>query len=136
MDKQENFGWGWDRDTRSNRMKTICEILDRQPGLTMRMIATRLGLRKTPYVRNMIIDLMEDHRVHYDWTAMTNGARCMVFFPGPAEPMLDDLSVYDNLQAERLSASADAESGFPYVVIDEEIQHQLEDHPDWPLPND
>ena len=106
--QQQGFNFTFDRKTREDRKSTILCIVHDTPGITTRMIANRLGLRKTPYVREMIIELVGHDLIHYQWQEMTNGARVMVFYPGPEIPTIAD-------------SGPDLESGFPYVTIDGEI---------------
>lgn len=138
---QGTFNFQWDKATRNDRLKTMRRIVETNAGLTTRMIANRMGLKKTPYIRAMLINLMEDGSIHYDWQEMTNGARVMVWFAGPT-PIFEDQE--RDLESELEEQAEDhynetgvdsegyslivapekfpeQESGFPYVTIDGEI---------------
>jgi hypothetical protein len=128
---QTEFNFTFDRKTREDRKSVILCIVNDTPGLTTRMIAKRLGLKKTPYVREMIVELIAHDLIHYRWENMTNGARAMVFYPGPEPP-----ANYDPDWAENTGRPyPDDELPGPKGGL-EDLQHQLEDHPDWPLPSD
>lgn len=112
---QGTFNFTWDKTTRRERLATMRRIVEENAGLTTRMIANRMGLKKTPYIRQMLIELMDHGAIHYDWQEMTNGARVMVWFAGPT-PFFETSETID--ERERDLEPLD-ESGFPYVVIDE-----------------
>ena len=92
------------RACRSKRMDEIVEILAREPFLSMREIGQRVGLKKTPWLREMMIELVGQERVVYDWTRTANGLSVMVF------------RVFHHEAPEQ-----EQESGFPSVLIEEEI---------------
>jgi len=140
--EQQGFNFTFDRKTREDRKSTILCIVHDTPGITTRMIANRLGLRKTPYVREMIIELVGHDLIHYQWQEMTNGARVMVFYPGPdpdlETPERDLESELEDQAADHynetgytgsmgfapnphLASGENGESGFPYLTIDGEI---------------
>ena len=119
---QTEFNFTFDRKTREDRKSVILCIVHDTPGLTTRMIAKRLGLKKTPYVREMIIELIGHDLIHYRWQEMANGARAMLFYPGPEPP-----AIYDDPE---LSGGD----------LEEELEDRAADHysetgfdPDWPL---
>jgi len=127
------------RACRSKRMDEIVEILAREPFLSMREIGQRVGLKKTPWLREMMIELVGQERVVYDWTETPQGLRVMVFRvfhheqPDPPAELYDENEDYlpyitddsdlegpslGDIIADRIANAPEDESGFPSVFID------------------
>jgi len=120
------------RICRTKRMDDIVEILAREPLLSIQEIGDRMGLKRTPYLREMMIELVGQERVVYDWRD-GSGYRTMVFRvfhhdenAAPAELYDENEDYLPYIQEEEeeerdARRRAQAESGFPYVTIDGEI---------------
>jgi len=122
---QTQFPFQWGRECRSKRMDDIVIILERQPFLTITEIGRRLGLKKTPYLREMMIELVGQERVVYEWREMTNGLRVMVFRVfqheefEQVEPETDDDGYVLYVNREE-NPEPEPESGFPSVYVEPE----------------
>jgi hypothetical protein len=122
---QTQFPFEWGRECRSKRMDNIVIILERQPFLTITQIGRRLGLKKTPYLREMMIELVVQERVVYEWREMTNGLRVMVFRVfqheefEQVEPETDNDGYLLVVRPEKFPELT-GESGFPSIYVEPE----------------
>ena len=143
------FPFVWSRQCRSKRMDDIVTILAREPFLSIREIGHRLGLKKTPYLREMMIELVGQERVVYEWLDEPGQLRTMVFRvfhhedTDPPDDILEGEPETDNdgyllLVASERYPEQETESGFPSVYVEPE-DFSLGDQPiarfdpDWPL---
>jgi len=117
------FPFVWSRKCRSDRMDDIVATLAREPFLSIREIGLRLGLKKSPYLREMLIELVGQERIVYEWRDDPGGLRTMVFRVFHHEEVDEDVSDMLDIAEEEADARARAveETGFPYVIIDGEI---------------
>ena len=118
-----DFRWVGSRKCPPDRMDDIVAPLAREPFLSIREIGLRLGLKKSPYLREMLIELVGQERIVYEWRDDPGGLRTMVFRVFHHEEVDEDVSDMLDIAEEEADARARAveETGFPYVIIDGEI---------------
>lgn len=66
--------------THEERSEQILDVLARVDWLPMREIANRVGLRKSPYLRDLVQELVIDGLVGCRQETMTNGLPINIYF--------------------------------------------------------
>lgn len=90
MSMQTEFPFVWSRETREQRKAAMLGAITRSPGMSLGAVGERIGLKKTPYLRSMMIELLHDGLVVYEWATYTNGIRGMIFYLAGAEEQGND----------------------------------------------
>lgn len=94
MSQQSLFSMKNPRTHFEFRCDDALRIVSEGRGITILMVAKRMGLSKT-YVRELLLELMSRDAIHYTWKVMANGLRVMVFYPN-ITPANDDDDYLDN----------------------------------------
>jgi len=79
-------------------MNQIVDLLESMPLLSIREIALGLGLRKSPYLREMLIELIGQEKIVYQWRDRPGEPQTMVFrvFVHPDDPAIYDDPEYSS----------------------------------------
>jgi len=69
---------------REERKQQLARIIHQQGrgGITLRQLCKLAGVVKSPYTREIVSELVCEHRATWDWAIHANGKQVRVFFPG------------------------------------------------------